>query len=98
MTRYLAILGVCLFSAASALAGEIDSCTTFVDEPPGTEAQLLCDKEKQHAAELGLPVGNEQTVLTLNDLAALGWTLHSLQRFRTANGAYAYRVYLVRER
>ena len=97
MKKLCAIVGLSVFGIGAAQAGELDTCTTFVDEPPGVNDQLLCDKEKQHVAEMGLPASDDQMVFTLNDLYELGWSLLSVQRFRNTNGDYSYRVYIVRE-
>ncbi len=96
MKKLMFFLGAGVISASAAQASEIDTCTTFTDEPPSAADQLLCAKEKQHAEALGLPASDDATVLSLNDLYELGWSLHSLQRFENANDAYVYRVYMVR--
>lgn len=98
MNNLWAIVGLSVFGISAAQAGELDTCTTFVDEPPGVNDQLLCDKEKQHVAEMGLPASGDQTVFTLDDLYDLGWSLLSVQRFRNTDGDYAYRVYIVRDK
>ncbi len=97
MRKFLILLGLGIITSSVAQANQIDTCTTFADEPPGVRDQLLCAKEEQHAQELGLPALNEQTVLSLNDLYDLGWSLLTVQRFKNASENYVYRVYIVRE-
>ena len=73
MKNIIVSLGAALFFAGAAWAAEIDTCTTFEDEPPNVDSQLLCSKESQHSAEIGLPESNDQLALSLNDLHELGW-------------------------
>jgi len=89
--------GVALFFSSAAWAEEIDTCITFEDVPPNVDSQLLCSKESQHSAEIGLPESNDQLALSLDDLHELGWSLKSLHRFQNADGNFVYRVYLVRD-
>jgi hypothetical protein len=93
------VLGFSLLSAGTSFATEIDSCTTFTDEPPDIRENLLCVLEAQHAEEMGVPPSppGEQTVMQLDELYELGWKLNSMQRFRGANKAYFYRVYIERD-
>jgi len=97
MRKIFMCLGGVIISASAAQAAEIDACTTFADIPPGPNNQLLCEKEKQHSEELGLPPTDEQTVLTLDNLYEIKWSLHSMQRFKNSHDAYVYRVYIERE-
>ena len=91
------VFGFMMMSATAAMADEIDSCTTFVDQPPGINDHLLCVGEARHSREMGLPASPDQTVLSLIELYEIGWSLHSMQRFEDDNNTYLYRVYIVRE-
>ena len=97
MKNLIVLFGAVFFFASAAWAEEIDTCTTFEDEPPNVDINMLCSKEAQHSAEMGLPEANERTVLSLDDLYELGWSLRLLHRFQNADGNYVYRVYLVRD-